>query len=64
MFELNKQISPLIAGGWLTPEGKESYANAWAVNTAVFVELAECVKTEERRKAELACLVRSPKQPR
>jgi hypothetical protein len=63
LFDVNKSVSPLVAGGWLTPRGPGPLANAWVVNPAVFTQFAERTATEESRKAALAELMGSPRHP-
>jgi hypothetical protein len=65
--ELNKQISMLVTGGWLTPETKREGKNqrpstnpwmphAWVLNPEVPLVMRERADAENRRKAELAAL--------
>jgi hypothetical protein len=67
--EVNKQVSVLVAGGWLTPEPKRdeqhekrpmisnpSIPHAWILNPQVRSVMLDRAKTEDRRKAELAAL--------
>jgi hypothetical protein len=63
LFEVNRHVSPLVAGGWLKPEETSGpLANAWTVEPAVFTQLAERPAIEERSKAELAALMGSPRR--
>jgi hypothetical protein len=56
--DVNDRVSPLIAGGWLEPEGKISFNNnAWRVLPAVAALFAERRKAEEQRKAFLAKII-------
>ncbi len=64
MLEVNKAVSPLVAGGWLLPEGDGPVTRAWQVNPKVFEQLAERKAVEERRKVELARLMNSPRAKR
>ncbi len=50
--EVQRILSPLVAGGWLTPE-REFNPMAWAVNPAVHVQFAERAKQEAARRATL-----------
>jgi hypothetical protein len=65
--ELNKQISMLVAGGWLTPEAKREgkdqrpstnpwMPHAWVLNPEVPLVMRERADAENRRKTELAAL--------
>jgi hypothetical protein len=72
LAELNKQISVLVAGGWLIPEPKRDLAHqfqpqisnpavphAWNLNPEVPRKMADKAQVEQRRKAELATLWKS-----
>jgi hypothetical protein len=60
--ELNKRLSPLVAGGWLRPEAPGQQNGAWAVAEAVFTQLETRARSEEERKARLAELIGSPRK--
>jgi Protein of unknown function (DUF3987) len=62
LIEVNRRLSPLVAGGWFTPFDDGPIAKSWTVNPAVFEQLKERAQAEERRKAELAKLMRSPRR--
>ena len=62
LMEVNRRLSPLVAGGWFTPFDEGPIAKSWTVNPAVFEQLKERAQAEERRKAELAKLMRSPRR--
>ena len=64
LMEVNRRLSPLVAGGWFTPFDEGPIAKSWTVNPAVFEQLKERAQAEERRKAELAKLMRSPRRQR
>jgi hypothetical protein len=61
-FDVNRHISTLVAGGWLKPEGKNPIPSAWTVDAQVFKQLTERRQIEERRLAELAALMGSPRR--
>jgi len=63
LTEVNKRVSPLVAGGWLIPEDKTQYCRAWKVEPQVHVQMAERAQEEEKRKAALAQLLRSSQAP-
>jgi hypothetical protein len=63
-FELNRRVSVLVVGGWLTPEGKEPIARAWTVNPGLEVQFAERRRSEELALQELARLMNGPRKPR
>jgi hypothetical protein len=54
LFDVNQRVSPLVAGGWLLPADKTPVCRAWQVASQVRVQLADRMKIEEARKAELA----------
>jgi hypothetical protein len=67
LFELNKQISVFVAGGWLIPEPKRdeqhekrpmianpSVPHAWNLHPDVPIKMRDRAQAEQRRKAELA----------
>ena len=52
LADVQKQVSPLVAGGWLVPEAPHAGNNAWSVNPVVHRTYAERAGTEaERRQA-------------
>jgi hypothetical protein len=57
--DLVKQISPLVAGGWLTPEGPPLLPVAWQLNLAVPSAMAERTAVERKRKAEIISIIRA-----
>jgi hypothetical protein len=50
LAEIQKSISPLVAGGWLTPEKEHGGNNAWIVNPLVHTQFAERAAKEEGRR--------------
>jgi hypothetical protein len=61
LVEINQRISPLVAGGWLTPKEIGPVAKSWTVNPAVSVRFRERAEEERRRKAAVAKLMSSPR---
>ena len=64
IWDINQRVSPLVAGGWLTPEQPGPMGNAWKVNPQVAAFFAARTEIEERRKATVAALMKSPRRPR
>jgi hypothetical protein len=62
LFDLNKQMSPLVAAGWLEPEDLSPINRTWYVNDAVAEQFAEQKEREESRKQKLAKLMGSPRK--
>ena len=62
--EINKRVSPLVAGGWLTPETVGPFNRAWAVSEKVFEQFEQRARLEAERKAKLAALMKSPRKPK
>src|SRR5262249_39028492 len=61
--EIQERVSPLVAGGWLTPDDEfNPLCRVWMVTPRVHAQLAERAKGEEARKAALAALINSPRQ--
>ena len=62
--DIHARVSPLVAGGWLVPEdvrlGPEN--TKWFVNPAVARQFEARKREEERRKAEVARLMNSPRK--
>jgi hypothetical protein len=52
VFDLNRSVSPLVAGGWLEPLEAGPECKAWAVNPYVKT-LFEDKEREERRRKEI-----------
>ena len=62
LSEVAQRLSPLVATGWLAPEGNDPIARAWRVEPAVRAQMAEQQQIEEARKAAMATLMRSPRR--
>jgi hypothetical protein len=62
LFDLNKQMSPLVAAGWLEPEELSPVNRTWHVHDAVAEQFAEQKEREESRKQKLAELMGSPRK--
>ena len=60
--DIAQRVSPLVAGGWLSPEGSNGIVCAWKVEPAVRAQLADRARSEDERKAALASLMRSPRK--
>ena len=54
--DVQKLVSPLVAGGWLTPE-REFNPTAWAVSPAVHTQFASRAMQEATRRAEVRRLI-------
>jgi hypothetical protein len=63
IWDVNQRVSPLIAGGWLVPDHPGPMARAWVVNPQVAKQFTARARDEERRKAEIAALMKSPRKP-
>ena len=61
IWEINQRMSPLVAGGWLTPDQPGPLARWWTVNPEVRQQFAARAGAEERRKAAVAALMNSPR---
>jgi len=60
--EIQERVSPLVAGGWLSPDDdRNPLCRTWTVTPRVHAQLAERAKGEEARKAALAALINSPR---
>lgn len=55
--EVQRALSPLVAGAWLAPERPHDGNNAWAVNPAVHAAFAERARREAARRAEVRALI-------
>jgi len=64
MKEVNDRLSPLVAGGWLTPNDPGPITRSWTVNPAVFSQLKKRAEEEDRRKQALADLLNGPRRGR
>ena len=61
-MEINQRVSPLVAGGWLTPKEIGPVAKSWTVNPAVPIRFRERAEEERRRKAAVAKLMNSSRR--
>jgi hypothetical protein len=57
LMEITQRVSPLVAGGWLTPKEIGPVAKSWTVNSAVPIRFRERAEEERRRKAAVAKLM-------
>ncbi len=62
LVDLNKRVSPLVAGGWLAPVEPGPVSRAWTVAPGVFPQFAARAAAEEERKAKVAELMGSPRR--
>jgi hypothetical protein len=63
IWDVNKRVSPLVAGGWLIPDHPGPTARAWTVNPQVQAQFTARTQDEERRKTKIAALMKSPRKP-
>src|SRR5262249_54044129 len=60
---IHARVSPLVAGGWLVPcPPHPEYNTKWEVTPAVARQFEARKREEERRKAEVARLMNSPRK--
>jgi Protein of unknown function (DUF3987) len=65
VLELNRQVSPLVAGGWLAPIEQGPACRAWAVNRATIdAQFAEQCRVEQERKLVIRQLIAAEAQRR
>ncbi|MGA8612686.1 MAG: DUF3987 domain-containing protein [Xanthobacteraceae bacterium] len=64
VFDLNKRISPMVAGGWLIPADREVINRAWLINPEVRTRFRLQIRVEELRKQSVAELMGSPRRSR
>lgn len=57
LADVQKLVSPLVAGGWLAPEKEHAGNNAWLVNAAVHQTFAARAERETRRRAAVRSLI-------
>ena len=57
--EIQEQISPLVAAGWLTPENPTPACRSWKVTPQIHTQLAERAKAERKRKNTIADLIKN-----
>jgi hypothetical protein len=60
--DIHARVSPLVAGGWLVPEQPVPENTKWHVTPAVARQFEARKREEERRKAEVARLMNSPRK--
>jgi hypothetical protein len=61
--EIYARVSPLVAGGWLVPDQPDPEKNTkWRVTPAVARQFEARKCEEERRKSEVARLMKSPRK--
>ena len=57
LVEVQRLVSPLVAGGWLAPEKDHGGNNAWIVNAAVHEQFAARAEREAARRAAVRSLL-------
>jgi hypothetical protein len=58
--EVNEQVSPLVAGGWLDPIGVGPACRAWDVNrAAIDAQFADRCRVEQERKNTIRQLIKN-----
>jgi hypothetical protein len=62
LHDVNKRLSPLVAGGWLMPLEPGPASRSWTVLPRVAEQFEERTKLEEERKAKLAELMGRPRR--
>ena len=60
--DIHARVSPLVAGGWLVPDRPVPENTRWHVTPTVARQFEARKREEERRKAELARLMKSPRK--
>ena len=60
--DIHARVSPLVAGGWLVPDQPYPENTKWHVTPVVGRQFEERKREEERRKAEVASLMNSPRK--
>jgi hypothetical protein len=60
--DIHARVSPLVAGGWLVPDNPYPENTKWHVTPAVARQFEARKRDEERRKAEVARLMNSPRK--
>jgi hypothetical protein len=61
-FDLNNQVSPLVAAGWLEPADRGPINRSWTINPLVASQFAHQRETEDTRKELVAKLMGSPRK--
>jgi hypothetical protein len=54
---VQKHVSPLVAGGWLTPETAFATNNTWLVNPRAHLEFAERTEAERTRREQVRQII-------
>lgn len=63
VLEINQQVSPLVAGGWLAPIEQGPACRAWDVNrTVIDTQFTERCREEQERKVAIAQLLSARKR--
>jgi Protein of unknown function (DUF3987) len=62
LLDLQKQVSPLVAAGWLEPVNPFPSNSAWTVARVVAVQFEQRRRIEEEQKVRLAELMGSPRK--
>ena len=57
LIEINKLLSPLIAGGWLSPEADIPGNKAWRVNPSVHSSFSNRAQLEAKRRTDQHALL-------
>ena len=57
LAQIQLMVSPLVAGGWLTPASDYPGNNVWLVNNAVHLIFAERAETERQRRDQVRALL-------
>jgi hypothetical protein len=57
LVDVQRALSPLVAGAWLAPEKPHADNNAWVVNPAVHAAFAERAAREARRREDVHVLI-------
>lgn len=57
LAEVQRAVSPLVAGGWLSPEKELPSSNCWLVNPLVHEKFADRTRTEQARRADVRRLI-------
>ena len=63
LLDLNIQLSPLVAAGWLEPSHPGSFNRNWKVSPKVAAQFERQREIEEQRKLCIAELMGSPRKP-
>jgi Protein of unknown function (DUF3987) len=63
VLDLQIQLSPLVAGGWLEPAERGPLNRTWTINPVVTSQFERQRQIEEERKTFAAELMKSPRKP-